>query len=293
MLKALLKAMRPYQWYKNALIFIGIVFSLNLFNFSLWLSVIAAFLIFCALSGSEYIINDVIDVNKDRRHPAKSKRPIASGRLRISHAVSFALLMTGVALYGAYLINLYFFGISVLFFISTLAYSLWLKRIILVDALMISINFVIRAVAGSLAINVAISPWIILCGLLLALFLIFGKRRHEIILLGEDAKNHRGILASYNIEMLEHMTSIVAGALIISYSLYTFLAENLLMMTTIPVVIYGIFRYLLLVHSKDIGGEPEVIFKDRGMVISIIIWIILSLVILYIVPGNILERFGY
>lgn len=293
MLKALIRTMRPKQWYKNSLVFVGIVFSLNILNFSMWLQVVYAFLIFCALSGSEYIINDILDAEKDRRHPIKSKRPIASGELKIAHAVSFSSILIVIALSGAYLINLKFFGISVLFLLLTLTYSFWLKHIILVDASMISINFAIRAIAGCLAINIPVSPWITICAFLGALFLVFGKRRHEIILLGEDAKSHRNILKSYTTEMLEQLISITAGALIVSYSLHTFLTGNLWMMITIPVVIYGIFRYLFLVHSENIGGEPEIIFKDKGMVISMILWIFLCIVILYNIPEVIFKWLGY
>jgi len=285
--------MRPEQWYKNIVIFVGIVFASNTLDFSMWLQVIYAFLIFCALSGSEYIINDILDAERDRKHPIKSKRPIASGELKIAHAIAFSVFLIVIALFGAYLINLKFFGISILFLILTLTYSFWLKHIILIDASMISINFTIRAIAGCLAINVPISPWIIICAFLLALLLVFGKRRHEIILLGEDAEGHRNILKSYTTGMLEQMISITAGALIISYSLHTFLTGNLWMMITIPVVIYGILRYLFLLHAENIGGEPEIIFKDKGMVISIIIWILLCLIILYDVPGCIFERLGY
>jgi len=168
--------MRPKQWYKNILIFVGIVFSLNILSISLWIDVILAFIFFCMLSGSEYIINDILDVENDRQHPIKCKRPIASGELKIAHALLFSLILIVIALSGAYLINLKFFGISVLFLLSTLTYSIWLKQIILVDALMISTNFVIRAVAGCLAVDVSISPWLIVCAFLLALFLTFGKR---------------------------------------------------------------------------------------------------------------------
>jgi len=289
MLKHIIKSLRPRQWYKNLVIFVGIVFSLRILNLSMWLNVISAFIFFCMLSGSEYIINDIIDIEKDRQHPIKCKRPIASGELKISYALLFSLILIAIALCGAYLINLKFFTISVLFLLSTLMYSFWLKHIILVDVLAISINFVIRAAAGCLVIDIFISPWLIVCAFLLALFLAFGKRRHELILLGEDAKSHREILESYSIEMLEQMISIIAGALIVSYSMYTFFTDNLYMMITIPVVIHGIFRYLFLVHSKNIGGEPEIIFKDRGMLITMVLWTVLIVLILYSVPDMIIQ----
>jgi len=280
-LKALLMTLRPKQQYKNLLIFVGIVFSLNILNFSMWLNVISAFIIFCMLSGSGYIINDILDVEKDRQHPVKRRRPIASGELKISHALVFSFVLIFVALSGAYLINLKFFSISVLFILITLIYSFLLKHIILVDALTISINFVIRAVAGCLAIGVYISPWLIVCAFLLALFLVFGKRRHELMLLGESAERHRKILKEYSVEMLEQMISVITGALIVSYSMYTFMSGNSYMMLTIPFVIYGLFRYLFLIHTGNIGGEPEMIFRDRGMVICMVLWVVLVILILY------------
>ena len=281
MLKELLISIRPKQWYKNLVIFVVIVFSINLFNLDMWFDIIAAFVIFCMLSGSEYIINDILDIEKDRKHPRKSKRPIASGKLRVSNALSFAMLLVIVALVGAYLITIKFLIISIAYFLLMLSYSLFLKRIIIVDILVISIGFVIRAVAGGLAINVFISPWLIICAFLLALFLALGKRRHELVLLGEKAKEHRKILEGYSIDMLNQMISITTGVLIMSYTLYTFLADNVYMMFTIPFAIYSIFRYLFLVHSKILGGEPELLFKDKGMLISMGLWAILVFAILY------------
>jgi len=282
--KELITTMRPKQWYKNLVIFVGIIFSLNLLNFRMWLDVISAFAIFCMLSGSEYIINDIIDVEKDRKHPKKCKRPIASGKLKVSHALLFAIILIIVAGGGAYLINTQFLVVSITYFLLILSYSLFLKHLIIVDILVISIGFVIRAIAGCLAINVFISPWLVICAFLLALFLALGKRRHELILLAENAKEHRRILEGYSVEMLDQMISITTGALIISYSLYTFLTDDICMMFTIPLVIYGLFRYLFLVHSKNIGEEPEMLFKDKGMVICMVLWVVLVVAILYGVP---------
>ena len=285
MLKALIRATRPKQWYKNTLVFVGIVFSMKLFDLSLLLQVVYVFLIFCALSGSEYLINDILDVENDRKHPVKRKRPLASGELKTAHAIAFSVILPIIALAGAYFINLQFFGICVLFLLWNLAYSFWLKHIILLDAMVISMNFVIRAVAGCLAIAVPISPWIIVCSFLLALLLVFGKRRHELMLLGNDATTYRKTLVTYSFGMLDQMTIIVTSALIVSYSLHTFLTGTLWMMTTIPVVIYGILRYILLLHSEKHGEVEEMVFHDKGMVISILLWIVMSAVILYGIPG--------
>jgi 4-hydroxybenzoate polyprenyltransferase len=281
MLKELIISMRPQQWYKNLVLFAGIVFSLNLLNFQKWLDVIFAFIIFCMLSGGEYIINDILDIEKDRKHPKKKTRPIATGKLKVLYAAIFAIILIFVGLYGAYLINELFFTVSMAYVLLTLSYSIFLKNIIIVDLLVISLGFVLRAVAGCLAVNVFISPWLIICAFLLALFLALCKRRHELTLLGEEARNHRKILGEYSAKMLDQMINITTGALIMSYSLYTFLADNIWMMMTIPLVIYGLFRYLFLVYVKNIGGEPEMLFKDKGMLINMFLWVVLVIIILY------------
>lgn len=282
MLKDILVSMRPKQWYKNLVIFIGIIFSINLLNLNLWIDVIAAFTIFCILSGSIYILNDILDLEKDKSHPKKKKRPLASGRLKVSHALTCAIILICIALSGAYLLNLQFFIISVAFFILMLIYSFFLKEIIIVDIMVISIGFVLRAMAGALAIGVYVSPWLIICAFLLALFLALGKRRHELVLLKENASNHRKILGEYSTEMLDQMINITTSALIMSYSLYTFFSGNIYIMITIPFAFYGLFRYIFLVHAKNMGGEPEMLFKDKGMVISIVLWVIVVVCVLYL-----------
>lgn len=281
MLKELIISMRPKQWYKNLVIFVGIVFSLNLLNLQMWLNVILAFIIFCLFSGSEYVINDILDIERDRKHPKKCRRPIASGKLKLPHALLFVIILISVAMSGAYFINRQFLIISITYLLLILSYSIFLKHLIIVDLLIISTGFVIRAVAGCLAINVSVSPWLIICAFLLALFLVLGKRRHELILLGNDTKNHRRTLEDYSTEILDQMINITTGALIMSYSLYTFRADNTYMMLTIPFAIYGLFRYLFLVHSRNIGGEPETLFRDKGMLISMVLWTVLVILILY------------
>ncbi|WP_321423441.1 decaprenyl-phosphate phosphoribosyltransferase [uncultured Methanobacterium sp.] len=283
MLKDILVSMRPKQWYKNLVIFIGIIFSINLLNLNLWIDVIAAFTIFCILSGSIYILNDILDLEKDKNHPKKKNRPLASGRLKVPYAMTFAIILICIALTGAYLLNLQFFMVSVAFFILMLVYSFFLKEIIIVDIMVISIGFVLRAMAGALAIGVYVSPWLIICAFLLALFLALGKRRHELVLLKENASNHRKILGEYSTDMLDQMINITTSALIMSYSLYTFFSGNTYIMITIPFAFYGLFRYIFLVHARNMGGEPEMIFKDKGMVISIVLWVIVVVCVLYII----------
>ena len=281
MLREIIYSMRPKQWYKNLILFVSIIFSLNILNVDMWFTVIFAFILFCMLSGSEYIINDVIDIESDRKHPVNYKRPLASGKLKKTHALVFAAILIIGVVAGSYLVNIPFLIISISYLMLILFYSLILKNLIIVDLLVISIGFVMRAVAGGIAINVSISPWLIVCTFLLALFLALGKRRHELNLLGNKAGDHRTNLAEYSNEMLDQMISITTGALIISYSLYTFFVENYFMMLTIPVIIYGLFRYLFLVHSRNFGGEPEMLFKDKGMLISMILWGILVVLVLY------------
>lgn len=282
MLKEIIISMRPKQWYKNFVLFAGIIFSVNLFNIQMWITVLFSFIIFCILSGSEYIINDIMDKDRDRIHPKKCSRPIASGRLPVLHALIFVTLMLCAALIGAYLINIQFLGISLAYFILIIFYSLFLKHIAIVDVLTISLGFVLRAIAGCLAIKVSVSPWLIICAFLVALFLALGKRRHELILLENSASNHRKTLDDFSSEMLEKMMTIVTSSLVMSYSLYTFLTNNIWMMVTIPIIIYGIFRYVFLVHSKNMGGEPEMLFKDKGMLTCIVLWVASIAGILYI-----------
>ncbi len=288
MIKELLISMRPKQWYKNLVIFIGIVFSLNLLNLSLWIDVIVAFAIFCALSGSLYIINDIIDIEKDKNHPTKCNRPIASGKLKINTALISVVLLVIIALGTSYLINIWFIGSAITFFLLILVYSLFLKHFIVMDMMVISTGFVIRAIAGCAAVGVIVSPWLIVGAFLLALFLAIGKRRHELVLLGDNAVNHRKILDGYSTEMLDQMMNITTSALIMSYSLYTFFTGKIYIMLTIPIAFYGLFRYLYLVHAKNFGGEPEMLFKDRGMLVSMILWVILVIAVLY---GSAISRF--
>lgn len=288
MIKELIVSMRPRQWYKNLVIFIGIVFSLNLLNFNLWIDAAAAFAVFCALSGSIYLINDILDIEKDKNHPKKRLRPIASGKLKPAHAMVFALSIIIIVLGIAYLINTLFLGAAITFFLLILIYSVFLKHIIIVDIMIISTGFVIRAIAGCLAVSVLISPWLIICAFLLALFLGIGKRRHELVLLGEKSGEHRKILDGYSTEMLDQMINITTSALIMSYSLYTFFTGKIFIMLTIPFVFYGIFRYMYLVHTENFGGEPEMLFKDKGMLMSMVLWVLLVISVLY---GNSLFRF--
>lgn len=289
----IISLLRVKQWYKNVLVFVGIIFSLNFFNFSMWFDVILAFFAFCMLSSSAYIINDVLDFNKDKIHPIKCQRPIPSGKISIKNGIVISCILLIVGLIIAFCINFQFFLISILFLGLTNIYSFYLKQFVIIDAIVIGINFVIRATAGCIAIKVPISPWITLCALLLALFLVFGKRRHELTILQSEANNHRNSLKEYSIETIDEMISITASALLISYSLYTFFTEHRWMMITIPIIMYGLFRYILLVHSKNMGGEPELILIDKGILFSVLGWTFLSVIILYNIPEITVKLLGF
>ncbi len=282
MIKDLIISMRPEQWYKNLVIFVGIVFSLNLWNLKMWINVIFTFIIFCILSGGGYIVNDLIDIERDRKHPQKRKRPIPSGKLTPIFALIFAIILIFTALVGSYLINIRLLIISLVYFLLVLSYSLFLKHLIIIDILVISSGFVIRAIAGCLVINVVISPWLIICAFLLALFLALCKRRYELTILSKEAVKHRKTLGKYSVKILDQMINTTVSSLILSYSLYTFHTNNIQMMITIPVVIYGLFRYLFLIQTGKNYNEVEVIFRDKGMMICIIIWILLVLMVLYL-----------
>lgn len=259
---------------------------MNLLHLQMWIDIVSAFTIFCMLSGSEYIINDIADIEKDKKHPKKCKRPIPSGRLKTQHAMVIAVGLFAGAIFWAYFINLYFLISAGSYFVLILLYSLYLKRIIFVDILIISTGFVIRAIAGCLAISVRISPWLIICAFLMALFLALLKRRNEKVVLGDAAEDHRKSLEGYSLDILDRFIVITTTALIMSYSLYTFLTGNQYMMITIPLIIYGLFRYLFLVYKKDLGGEPFEILLDRGIIICILLYGILLVLILYEIPQH-------
>ncbi|WP_321430021.1 decaprenyl-phosphate phosphoribosyltransferase [uncultured Methanolobus sp.] len=284
MISALFRTMRPKQWYKNFVVFVAIVFSGNLGSYEAWFASVVAFFVFCLISSSVYVINDIVDVEKDRRHPVKRNRPIASGELKRSHAfilsIILLLLSLGIALNLTPLLSI----ISGAYFALFLLYSLVLKHVVIIDVLTISIGFVMRAAAGAVAIGVVFSPWLVMCTFLVAMFLGLGKRRHEICLLGDTANAHRKILDEYSVMMLEQMITIITASLVVSYSLYTFFSGRYYMMLTIPLAVYGLFRYLFLVHSSGFGGEPELLFKDKGMISCMLIWVVMVLFILHFTP---------
>ncbi len=285
----ILKSMRPQQWIKNCFIFAALIFSQNFLDFSLILKTVLAFIVFCLLSGSMYILNDLKDLEEDRHHPLKSRRPLASGRLKKSTAILSFLVFSVLGLLLAATLNLYFLIIACVFFVIQVGYSFTLKHVVILDVFIIAASFLIRVVAGGLAIEVYISYWLLICTTLLALFLALSKRRHELVLLEENAINHRSILSEYNPYLLDQMIAVVTASIVVAYCLYTVSAETVTkfgttkLLYTVPFVLYGIFRYLYLVHQKSEGGSPEVlIIQDKPLLIDIFLWIVSVGIILYL-----------
>ncbi len=276
MLRSIIISMRPHQWYKNLILFLGIIFSDNLLNLELWALLLLAFLVFCVLSGSLYIINDVKDIELDRLHPRKRHRPIAAGDLSPAIAVSTAtILIIGAILLG-FVINTGFGSLCLAYLLINSTYTAYLKNYAIIDAIVIGVGFVIRAAAGCVAIDVRISPWLILCVFLFALVLTFGKRRQELII----ASNSRACLADYSVPITENFLNLSVSLLLMSYSLYT-VSVNESLLLTLPFAIFGVFRYVQLVHLDNFGGSCERLLLDRPSVINLILWAGLLIFILY------------
>jgi 4-hydroxybenzoate polyprenyltransferase len=282
MIMDLIKSARPKQWYKNIVVFAGLVFSFNLFDISMLLKTVLAVAMFCLISSTVYIFNDIHDKEKDKKHPKKKFRPIPSGRIsvRLAGLIGISMLVVGLFL-SYYLLNMMFFIIVLAYFVLIDLYTYWLKNMAVVDVMIISIGFVLRAIAGVVAIGVILSPWLILCTFLLAMILAFGKRKQEIAMHGKKSKDQRQSLQLYSAEMIDNFIAISAALIIMSYSLYTFLAANSWMMVTIPFVIFAVLKYMQLLDLKILGEETEMMFKNKSMMINIIIWVIVSVLILY------------
>ena len=289
MLKALIKTMRPRQWVtKNIFIFAAIVFDKQLFVLDSFLRTLAGFALFCLISSSVYIFNDIADVEADRQHPEKKNRPIPSGKLSIPAAWTAGVLLAAVTLGAGYLLAPSFGYVMGLYFLLIMVYSKWLKHIPIVDVLVISAGFVLRVGAGVTLIQVErFSPWLYVVMTLLSLFLGFGKRRAELALLLQGAGSHRKVLDGYTLPLLDQYIMIVSGTTIVAYSLYTFSApnvpENHSMMLTIPFVVYTIFRYLYLIEVKHAGGAPEeILLSDRPFQIAMFLWVATVIAIFYL-----------
>ncbi len=287
MLTALLKTMRPRQWTKNVFIFAALVFDKQLFIPNSFLRTLAGFALFCLISSSVYIFNDLADIEADRQHPEKKNRPIPSGKMPIPAAWGAGIFLVLFTFACAYFLAPGFEAVIVIYFLLNMAYSKWLKHIPIVDVLIIAAGFVLRVHAGVTLIEVErFSPWLYVVMTLLALFLGFGKRRAELALLARGAGSHRKVLDGYTLPLLDQYIMIVSATTVVAYSLYTFSAPNLpenhSMMLIIPFVVYAIFRYLYLIEVKHAGGAPEdILLSDRPFQISMILWAISVLVVFY------------
>ncbi|MCP4542264.1 MAG: decaprenyl-phosphate phosphoribosyltransferase [Chloroflexi bacterium] len=288
MIIGLIKTMRPKQWTKNIVVFAPLIFDVKLFDLHYLAQTIAGFMLLCLISGTVYTINDLVDIEQDRQHPKKRNRPLASGQVSTSAATVAAIAMPLVGLPLGFVLHPLLGTILTLYLLSQLAYSFWLKHIVIIDVMLIASGFVLRVAAGVPLVDAErFSPWLYICMTLVALIFGFGKRRHELVLLQENANAHRRILQEYNLSLLDHIISIVTASTLLAYALYTFSAEGLpsnhTMMLTIPFVLYAIFRYLYLIHVKKMGGEPEeIVLSDRPLQATFALWALSVIIIMYV-----------
>ncbi|HEY8489468.1 MAG TPA: decaprenyl-phosphate phosphoribosyltransferase [Dehalococcoidia bacterium] len=283
--RALLRAVRPKQWVKNLLVFAAVVFSVDEAwepgQPDTWLPLLAragvAFLAFTMAASAEYLVNDLRDREQDRVHPKKRHRPIASGLVSTPLAVGTAAALAAESLVVALTVGWELAALVAGYLAMMLGYSFGLKHVVIVDLMVIATGFVLRAVAGGVATDIPLSPWIYVCTMLGALFLGINKRRNELTLLADGAADHRPILDEYTLPLLDQMTAVVTSSTVVAYALYTVTAENLpdnhAMLATVPFVLYGIFRYLYLVHRRDLGGSPEeIVLSDLPLIAAILLW---------------------
>jgi 4-hydroxybenzoate polyprenyltransferase len=288
LVRSLVRSLRPSQWTKNLIIFGGLLFGQRLFDAPSVLYASAAFVVFCALSGVVYLLNDVADREADRKHPLKRHRPIASGALSTSVALGAAGVIGAVALGAAFWLR-FEFGLFAASYVALLAlYSGPLKHVVIIDVLTIAIGFVLRAAAGAVVIDVPISNWLLVVTILGALFLALSKRRHELVLLGDEATSHRASLQEYSPYLLDQMISVVTASTLVAYAFYTISAETVEKFhtthlgLTLPFLLYGIFRYLYLVHQKEGGGSPaEMLLNDRPLLACVALWALAVALIIY------------
>lgn len=288
MLAGLFKTMRPRQWTKNVFVFAALVFDDKLLHVPSLLRTLAAFALLCLMSSAVYIMNDLADIDGDREHPVKRLRPLPAGELSPTVARAAAVLFGAGSLIASYLLSPGLAAVLLAYLLFQIAYTFRLKHVVLLDVMIVAAGFVLRVGAGVVVITVQrFSPWLYVCMFLLALFMALGKRRHELVLLGAGAGNHRAILDEYSLDLIDRLIGIVTTSAIVAYSLYTFLAEGLppnhVMMLTIPFVVYAVFRYLYLIHVRGAGGIPEdILLRDRPFQVSILMWVAVVFVGLYL-----------
>jgi 4-hydroxybenzoate polyprenyltransferase len=284
----LLISLRPVQWTKNLLVFAGLLFGMQLFDVSAIAHAVGAFAVFCALSSVVYLVNDISDRKSDRQHPLKAQRPIASGALPVATAMGAAVALGTGAIAAASLLGVRFLFAAAVYLTLQLLYSVTLKHLVILDVLTIAIGFVLRAVGGAVAVGVDISHWLLVCTILLALFMALAKRRHEIVLLATDAAQHRPILGEYSPYLLDQMIAVVTASTLISYIFYTISPETQekfgtpWLGLTVPFPLYGIFRYLYLVHRREGGGSPsDLLLTDRPLLVCVGLWAVAVALIIY------------
>ena len=287
-LSAIAESFRIKQWVKNLFVYAGIIFAKRAFDLQLLLSVTGAFFVLCLVSSATYIINDLVDRKRDQHHPVKCKRPLASGRLAPGTALTAALLTLAAALALAALLHPLLLLVAVSYFLLQLLYSFVLKHIVFLDVFAIAVSFILRVVAGAVVAGIFISSWLIICTLLISVFLGLGKRRHELHVLKDDAHRHRKVLQYYSPYLLDNVMNITAATTIVCYILYTTARETIDkfqttgLIFTVPFVMYGIFRYLYLVHMKEQGGSPEnMLLEDIPMLLNVALWIASAAVLIY------------
>ena len=287
----LFHSLRPEQWTKNTIVFAGLIFGMALFDRTAVLRSLLAFAVFCALSGVVYIFNDIMDREADRRHPLKARRPIASGALSPSLAGGAAAALAAVSLTAAFALGIPFGAVALSYLLLQAAYSGPLKHIVILDVLAIAIGFVLRAAAGAVVIGVPISHWLLVDTILLALFLALSKRRHELVLLSNGASEHRPILGEYSPYLLDQMIAVVTASTLVAYIFYCISPETVrkfgtdMLGLTIPFPLYGIFRYLYLVHRREGGGSPsQMLLNDRPLLLCVALWVLAVVVIVYLRP---------
>ncbi|HOC42545.1 MAG TPA: decaprenyl-phosphate phosphoribosyltransferase [Thermoanaerobaculales bacterium] len=285
-LKALIRSLRPAQWLKNGFVLAPIVFSGRAGDGDAWLRSLLAVAAFCAASSATYLLNDVLDREADRQHPSKRTRPIASGELSVAAALAAAALAAVLAVAAAFVLGGWFPHVLGGYLVLTVLYSALLKELVFIDVLVVAAGFVLRVVGGAAAIPVPVSRWLLLCAYLLALYLALGKRRAELALLGEGAGNHRVVLGHYTLPLVDQAISVVLGATVLAYTLYTVAPETVAkvgsegLMVTVPVVLYGLLRYLYLLHRQELGGSPtRVLMLDRPLLACVVVWLAVAAIV--------------
>jgi 4-hydroxybenzoate polyprenyltransferase len=290
---SVLTSLRPEQWTKNLIVFAALVFARRLLDPAAVALALAAFLVFCALSGAVYLVNDVSDREADRQHPLKSERPIASGAVPVSVALTWAAALIGVGLTAAFWLEPLFGAAAAAYVALQVTYTRLLKHVVILDVMAIAMGFVLRAVAGGLVIGVPVSDWLLVCTILLALFLGLCKRRHELTLLETGATDHRRILEEYDPYLLDQMIAVVAAATLVAYTIYCLSPETTArfgthwLVLTVPFAIYGLFRYLFIVHRRDGGGNPSaVLLNDRPLLACVALWGLSVVAVIYRPVGS-------